>query len=148
MQPTIEELYALPPCLLKRNFALKDIQMLHGARMSDASFNVLRCSLNKFEIEDVPDVFNLFAGRVKLTFLDINGDQDYLDAHQKIKATMTDLVVTQYDDCGKPERELYFYDVQFSGAKQSLDANGFTPTGAADRVNEYTFQKRREVKIA
>jgi hypothetical protein len=146
MQPTLSEIYALPPAVLQSGFALQNIQLLQGT-LPDEVLRTMRCTMTKCEIEDIPNPLDLHSGTVELTFLDINGDQDYLDGHQRIRNTMTDLIVRQYGADGRPERDIHFYDVHFSSAKQKLDAGANAKDSASLRVNSYTFKTRREIKI-
>jgi hypothetical protein len=143
-KPTLAEVYALPPLVLDDNYDLHKIQTLLGTISEDA-FQILRCSVAKAAWEDVPDTFGLHAGTVTLTFHDVTGDQNYLDAHQRIRANLTDLVLHVYNQEGAAVRAIHFYDLHFSSSKQKLDSGNGKPS---PRVNTYTYKARREIALA
>lgn len=143
-KPTLDEIYSLPPLVLDDNYDLHKILTLLGTISEDA-FKILRCSIAKAAWEDVPDIFGLYAGTLTVTFHDVTGDQNYLDAHARIRAELTDLILHVYNQEGAAVRAIHFYDLQFSSSKQKLDSGNGKPS---PRVNMYKYKSRREIALA
>ena len=137
----------MPDPIMDDNFDLHDIQMEHRARMPDEVLHSLRMTMSKASWEDVPKDFDLFAGTLKLSFHDVDGDQNHLDGHRHIQDSMTDLVLHVYNSTGKAVRAVHFSGLAFSSGKQAFAYEGAAARHAY-RLNEYTYKNRRELKLA
>lgn len=119
-KPTLQEIYAMPPHLKNDNF---DMASLHTSAPENkdftASFNTLRTSLMDVQWEHHADASD---NRIVLTFIDILGDQAYLNAHAFLKGSFDLLTLNAYAENGEVHRGIKFANIEFVKATSALAA--------------------------
>lgn len=121
-KPTLQEIYALPPHMKDDNFDLAALQTPAPENKDfTVSFTTLRASLVGVQWEQHADASN---NRIVLTFVDILGDQAYLNAHAFLKTAFTCLTLHAYADDGSLNRGIAFDNIKFVVATCALNAGG------------------------
>lgn len=149
-RPTLEEVYSLPDSILRDCLSLEFVESEHF-KCTPETFKRIRVSLANVDWQDAPNPFAPWCGgKLKLVFLDVDGDQDFLDAHAQLQQPITSLTFHVYANDGKAIREVKFTGVTTINSAQSFASDGRTGQESdfhARRVYNYAYETRTETKL-
>jgi hypothetical protein len=157
--PTLAEVMSLPDPMLNDNFDLHSIGGCPDAQVS----------LPEFFLDNSKAFLHLHRTCIRahwrkaagcerstltLTFHDIQGDQEYLDAHEAFNADMGQLILQQYNQKGEAIRQVIFSDLKFFDAVQKRDASegraaerDVTFKYASERISTFEFATVKEIAL-
>lgn len=144
---TLEECYAMPAPMLDDNFDLHAIGGCPVAQVSMPDFflNNGQAFLHLHRTCVGAHWRQAAEGKthtLHLSFHDIQGDQEYLDAMAAFNADLGTLTLQQYDQPGNAVRHVVFSNLEFFSAIQTRNAAGGKP---AERVVTFNYESAQEI---
>lgn len=143
--PTISEIYMLPDPVFTSEFALQSVVRQGFDQFEPEVFRMIRTTLVKAEWVDDPGLSKVGGpneNRLVLTFHDVQGDQNYLNAHYFLREDLARMQIDLFDKRDGVMRCVNFDELRFLNSTQKFDSAD--ESKCAYRVLSYGYKHRRE----